>query len=109
MNQEFDKAPFPPPNIDDLIKNENSFGELRIKYKENKEIVALIQLALSLNAECRKSRNEMWSNAINHNFYGNLMKEGRLVVLALPTDKDVKKETPEDKPEKPTKSKKKKD
>ena len=106
MNQEFDKAPFPPPNIDDLIKNENNFGELRVKYKENKEIVALIQLALSLNAECRKSRNEMWSNAINHNFYGNLMKEGRLVVLSKPTDKDAKKETDEKPCPKKTKKKK---
>ena len=105
MNEEFDKAPFPPPNIDDLIKNENDFGELRVKYKENKEILALIQLALSLNAECRKSRNEMWSNAINHNFYGNLMKEGRLIVKALPTDKDVKKEPVTE----PKKTKKKKD
>lgn len=105
MNEEFDKAPFPPPNIDDLIKNETDFGELRVKYKENKEILALIQLALSLNAECRKNRNEMWSNAINHNFYGNLMKEGRLVVKALPTDKDVKKEPVDE----PKKTKKKKD
>lgn len=99
MPQEFDKVPFPPPNIDDLMKNEEAFAELRAKYKENKEIVELIQLAINLNAEVRKRRNEMWSNEIYHNFYGNLMKEGRLIVRADPP-KEPKAEKATKKPSK---------
>ena len=82
------------------MKNENDFAELRTRYKENKEIVELINLSICLNAECRRRRNEMWSNEIYHNFYGNLMKEGKLIVKADPPPKEPKAEKSTKKPSK---------
>lgn len=74
-------VPFPPPDISDLLKNEELFGEVKSKNKENKEVLKLISIAITLNAECRRSRNKMWSDEIYHNFYGELMKNGRLMIL----------------------------
>jgi hypothetical protein len=101
MAEEFDKVPFPPPDISDLVKNEETFAEIRTRYKENKEIIEFLNLAVTLNAECRKRRTEMWSNSIYHNFYGDLMKKGLLVVRAENPPKEPKeKKVPTKKPSK---------
>jgi len=76
------EAPYPPPDLSDLVKNEELLGQLKKKYKADKEIQELISTSVSLNAECRRLRNKMWSETIHNVSYNDLMRQGRLIILA---------------------------